>query len=276
MGKLVHAEITKPHESFFKSFRNDKASAFTVTCDADHCEPRDRGECIRCNLLDAYCPHGTPHKEVGWTRRARKYHKWIADQELHLKDVPRLGHPTKVLAVVGDYIYLPYEHMTFNAKHQLEVLMWACGGQLLPREVFTLHLVQQIVDWRPRCWAQGEIKHYQEKSVPLFLRHLSERMPDLYKALLEVCPQAAEKTLKSNVGRKAVLMSLLPNIGTFTDRHNGTWVWDGEYLISTNSSAAFLLVSKHQIQEVQAKPTADVVVTITDDDQVTNLTQFIS
>ena len=125
----------------------------------------------------------------------------------------------------------------------------------------------------------GEIKSYQDESVPLFLLHLREQFKELYEQLVETYPRAAEILSKhTNVGRKARLGSLTPNVGTFNETSSSKveahWVWDGEYLTSVDKKTSFLIV--YNFSEIRIKPSLDAVVTITDEAQVNESTIFES
>jgi hypothetical protein len=77
----------------------------------------------------------------------------------------------------------------------------------------------------------------------------------------------------TNVGRKAILDTLTPNIGKFVDTHGDGWTWDGEWLASTNSHSPFMLVKK--FSEIKIKPDKGQVVKITDEKQVNSETRFV-
>ena len=72
----------------------------------------------------------------------------------------------------------------------------------------------------------------------------------------------------TNVGRKARLKTLTPNIGEFKDIHGGLWTWDGMYITSENTKASFTLVETREIEECRIKPKDDIIVQVSDERQV--------
>ena len=121
----------------------------------------------------------------------------------------------------------------------------------------------------------GRIKYYQDKEVPKFLLWLKQLDNALYEEVKEMNPTHSGFVAMTNVGRKAILQTLNPNIGTFKDIHGGIWVWDGEYLHSNNTHASFTLIETREIQECRLKPNGNVAVKVCDDAQVNDNTEFI-
>jgi hypothetical protein len=154
----------------------------------------------------------------------------------------------------------------------MEALEWE-KGPFLKKENFTPEVIIELIKFRPRTIFTGEeIKTYQEKVPPLFLKHLSEQMPEFFKLVIgtdEYCKKRYSEF--SNIGRKAIVQTLSPNIGLFKDIHGGLWSWDGDNLFSKNSKMSFGLC---KFSEVTLKPLKDQVVCITDEKQVNDLTVF--
>lgn len=99
--------------------------------------------------------------------------------------------------------------------------------------------------------------------------------PALYEEVRDMNQDHIGFASMTNVGRKAILQTLTPNVGTFTDIHGGIWVWDGEYLHSNNTHASFTLIETREIQECRLKPNGNVAVKVSDDAQVNDNTEFI-
>jgi hypothetical protein len=178
------------------------------------------------------------------------------------------------MAIVGDFVYLPYSFITMNPYVPFstrEGLFFKKGDPLLPKEHLTIENIVKICDFRPQAMMGGEITSYQKEEIPKFVKHLSEFFPNLYAELVTQIPRMGNISL-TNIGRKAYLFSLIPNVGEFVDCHKSHWCWDGEYLMSGDSKASFMLVDK--FTEIKIKPTEDAVVTITDEKQVGCATKF--
>lgn len=264
--ELITAHIFNPCRTLFKQAANSRAECQTVQCCGfNDCGLYARGECCWLAIFDhTKCPYGEYHVEVGPTKRAGNFSTWILERQKKYENVlNKLQLASNVLAIVGDFIYIPYAHMTANET---------VPSRLLPKEHFTLETIISICNFRPRAiWTGQEITSYQKEEIPKFVKHLSEMFPKLYNQLCEALPRIKELSL-SNVGRQAYLLTLSPNVGKFIDCHKAEWVWDGSYLTSKNSRASFMLVNK--FSELRIKPEGNPTVTITDEKQVNDKTKF--
>ncbi len=266
--KLVHAHVFNPAapNPIFKPKKSDKAEYHTVACAvSDQCELFARGQCIERQMMGRGCPHGRAGREFGPTQKARNFYEWLQDRRAKAAEIGRLDAPVKRLARVVGAIWLPYSFMdmalTGDAFGKLE---------FVPVADFTPALIARLCEARPRALFGGEITEYQDKSVPLFVAHLSESYPDLLREAAALSPriQAVLATL-TKVGRKAKLHTLRPSVGTFEG-----WTWDGTYMTSADPQA-FPPFTKFGAQEVRILPAGDAVVRITDDQQVTPDTVFL-
>jgi hypothetical protein len=277
--KPVHFNVFTPHNALFKSSRKEHAEIQVILCGRpDACELLKRGECTyRSSFGWHACPYGHYRKDEGFTSKARAYMIWVNDQKKKYEGVPYLKEHSDVLAFIGDYVFLPYSHMDMADVGfiQKNTGFLGHGCAFLKKELFTIQNIEYLIHFRPQAWMGGEITTYQKEEVPKFVKHLQEKCPGLFKELLEYDP-----TIQSIIdaysykGRKAVLQTLTPNIGKFTDIHKGEWIWDGEYLTSLNAHASFMLVDK--FDEIKVKPKSKAVVTITEDSQVNEKTEFLS
>ena len=271
MSNIITASVYRAH-------RKDRAKCTWVTCENhEQCGLYARGECELTAIFSCGgCPYGRKGHAIGLTKRARGCTDWENVQmEQHADHVNKLRLPGNVLAVVGDYVYLPYAHMNMN-KH-VDFLshsnLFATGSRFVPRHSFTIATIRDICEFRPQALMGGEIRTYQAEHVPQFIIHLSERMPDMYAKLCEEYPRAAKIVENhSNVGRRAILETLTPNIGTFADCHKATWTWDGTYLTSVDSRSSFLPVKK--FSEVRVRPASGEQMIVSDDGQVNDQTVF--
>jgi len=210
---------------------------------------------------------------------AGKFDSWIQEFKNAHKDVYKsnLVSPKK-LEYFMDLVYIPISHLNLN-----ENIEFVCGGGFLPankpiikREHFDAEFIsQQIINFRPNAIFGVEIKDYQNKEIPKFLMWLKQLDYTLYEKVKEMNPNHHGFANMTNVGRKAILQTLNPNTGTFTDIHGGIWTWDGEYLYSNNSHGSFMLIDRSEIQECRLKPNKNVVVKVCDDAQVNDNTEFI-
>jgi hypothetical protein len=277
--KVVHCHIYKPHNSIFKSSRNNKAEVQTVDCcNSDKCGLFHRKECSFVSVFGWHkCPYGRYSKYEGFTRNARKYSEWIKEQETKYAGITYLNSHSTVMAIVGEYIFLPYPHMTMNGVIPFlgKESLFVNGNGFLKLENFTVDTIIKMVEFKPQALMGGEIKSYQKEVLPKFLKHLSEQMPELFQQVIEKSEKAKEQYRTfTNVGRRAILETVTPNVGQFKDIHGGLWTWDGKTLKSNNSKASFMLVSA--FKELAIVPEEKQTVTITDEGQVGDKTIFVN
>jgi hypothetical protein len=277
--KPVHANVWSPHNALFKSSRKDRAEVQVILCGrSEDCGLLARGECSWRASFDWHaCPYGMHRKFEGYTPRARAYSRWIKEQKEKYTGVPFLNSHSDVLAFVGDYVFLPYAHMDMSDAGFLKKNEgWlGKGNAFLPKEKFTVNNILYLIHFRPRAaWGGQEIKDYQEKSVPKFVKHLQEKCPDLFKEIIEKDP-TVQKILNTytNKGRKAILQTITPNIGKFIDCHKAEWIWDGEYFTTLKYNGLTMIV---KAEEVRIKPLPKQEIVITDDNQVNDKTEFLS
>lgn len=277
--EIVNVSIFEPHKALFKIHRNDRAECRVLECcNKNNCDYYKNKLCymLRSKLFGCNrCPYGKLYVLSGFTKRARKYHSWIENYKEQYKDVLRkLSAPNDKIAVVGDYICLPYAQMAMNKEIPFinHDEGFVSGIEFIPKEDFTVDNIIKICNFNPRALFTGEyITSYQKEVIPKFIKDLYEHSPSLYKTVCEKLPRLKEISL-TDIGRKAYLNTLNTNVGVFEDIHGGIWVWDGEWLTSKNSKVHFMLVKK--FEELKVKPDVDAVVEITDDNQVNKDTIF--
>lgn len=277
--KVVHANVWSSHDAIFKSSRKDHAEVQTILCGRlEDCELFKKGQCTyRASFGWHACPYGHFRKYEGPTPRARAYSKWIEEQKKKYEGVPYLKDHTDMIAFIGDYVFLPYAHMDMADVGWIQKSggFLGKGCAFLKKELFTVQNISHLIHFHPQAMMGGGITSYQKEEVPKFVKHLQEKCPGLFKELLEYDP-TIQKIVDaySYIGRKAILQTLIPNIGKFVDIHKGEWIWDGTYLTSLNSHASFMLVDK--FEEIKVKPKEKAEVKITDNAQVNEKTEFLS
>lgn len=275
--KVIHARIWDPSKSIFKNASKDKAECEIVECcKSDECGLYKRGECSYCAAFGwQSCPYGKPSKEIGFTKRAKKFSEWLDEKKEKYAGVKYLNDHTTKLAIVGDYVFLPYSFMTHNETlpfiaHSGFFRKECC---FLPLNSFTVSDIYNIITFKTIAVMGHEITDYQTKSVPKFLHHLKEEFPQLFNSVCEKHPDVKNRLKElSHVGRKAFLTTLDKNVGVFTDSRKDDWTWDGEYLVSPAVKAYPSIIDKYS--EIRIKPLENAVVVIKSEDQVNTDTKF--
>lgn len=277
MKKEINAWVWNPANSLFKQKKTEKAIGHIIYCECpEMCELHAKGCCL---AYDNNCPHGSRGRVTGYSRMASKFNSWIRDFEQAHKDVYKTGLvKPKKLEYFMDLVYIPISYLNLNEK-----IEFVYGGgvfsnvkPVIRRELFNEDFItEQIINFIPYALFGGIISDYQEKEVPKFLLWLKQLDPQLYEKVKAMNPNHHGFINMTNVGRKAILQTLTPNVGTFTDIHGGVWTWDGEYIYSNNTHASFTLIETREIQECRLKPKGNVAVKVCDDAQVNDNTEFI-
>lgn len=275
--KIIHARVWDPSGSLFKSNRNERATCRTIHCsNKQNCGLYARGECAYLRAIGIQrCPYGSVHTETGYTKRAHKYSEWLRKKEDKHRDVLNaLKSYTDKMTKVGDYVFLPYPHITMNES----LPFLAHGGFLrteicfLPWSSFTIDGIINMCEFVPYAAMGGPITSYQKEVVPKFITHLYEVFPDLWEQLCTRYERAKNVIRDiSYIGRKALLKTLKPNVGTFKKN----WKWDGKYLYTHSPDTHFLPIEKDSILEIKIKPADDATVIVTSDEQVDSQTKFL-
>lgn len=277
--KEIKAWVSNPAISLFKRKKTEKAVGHIIYCKCpEKCELYSKGKCV---AFKNRCPYGSRGHVTGYSMMAQKFYSWINDFNRDHEEAckAKLKQPEK-LEYFLDLVYIPIAHLNLNKDiHFVDGggLGFLNGYPIIERWLFDAEFIsKQIVNFRPYSFfGNNEIKDYQEKEVPKFLLWLKQLDLPLYEKVREINPSHPGFSNMSNMGRKALLRTLNPNVGTFKDIHGGIWTWDGEYLCSNNTHASFTLIETKQIKECRLKPAEDVVVKISDEGQVNENTEFI-
>lgn len=237
----VSCSIRNPAKDIIFKSKKDKASCGRVDCSLDECPLRKKGECEKIHIIGiGACPYGKYLFEQGPTQRSMGYSKWLMKREEENKGIPCLRSPAKKIAFIGDYVYLPYYHMSMNMSVPfLEHSNSFCiGSPFIKREHWTIDTVLKILSFRPQALMGGEITSYQRESVPQFLAHLREEDKGMWSELIKVKPEL--DVAPNYIGRKALLNTLnFPIEWTVKNEKYGypvTWKWDGRVLTTDSKN----------------------------------------
>lgn len=277
---IIDAHIYDPSTSIFKTKKSDAAECWIYSCNnSDFCDLYKQKKCIQKKFFDFGCVYGKINYEKGPTRRSRNFYSWIRNKkELYKDSLDLLTSPENIIAKVGEYFYLPYPHMFLDTS--LPVLekstIVSSGKPFIHEQDFTVDLVSALVKHRPIAMMGGEIKDYQKKELPIFLKHLSEQYPELFEKLNKILDLTKYTADFTNIGRKVLLSSLRSGVEIKPKKDSKEiWVWDGTFLWSTNAYLAFTPV-KFEEHFIKIKPKPDAVIIVTNEEQVDTNTVFIS
>ncbi len=278
-SKIIHVHVYDPRNSIFGSSKNDKAEAHCYSCSAsDKCDAYANGQCIMIGkVFGGRCPYGRKNVTTGFTRRARKFHEWITDVKEKYKDhISALKSIDNTVIKLGDGFMLPYSFMDMNKN----VPFHSHGGgfctglPFIKVEDLTPEILLSIVTFKPQAMMGGEIKDYQLKTVPKFIKDLSDKYADLFQLLLSVYPGALAVCHDYDyTGRKALLRTV--NQGCEVVIAKNKWLWDGEFITATDKNYMIFAPVKWDQCLLKFKPKPDEWITITSNDQVNIDTVFV-
>lgn len=273
--KLIDWRLSKPHNSMFKQFRNDKAQFKLVYCDnSENCEAYKKGACVMFSFSAQKCPHGTKSVETGFTPKARKYFEWIKEREDRVKDIPQLDEQAHMFST-GEYIWNRFDNWTNDSRmnESNKRIMFAAGKQFIPKNDFTPEFIQKMIEARPQAMFGGTIKSWTEKDVPRMVRQIKTAFPDIYEAWASKYPAHAEQYANiSDVGRKAILQTLSPGV-VINNKKKGIMVWDGEYVTCDNFYDLWFDIKGHA--SVKIKPRERFAIEVISDNLVNDNTEFV-
>lgn len=279
MEKEIYAWVWNPENSLFKQKMSEKAKGHIYSCKCpEKCELYAKGNCV---LFKNHCPYGSKDTIVGYSRMASKFSSWIYEfMDKHKEACNarfRLKQPEK-MEYFMDLVYIPIPHLGLNEN--IEFVdgkgYFAYSYPIVKRSDFNEEFIsKRIINFYPRSLTGSVIWDYQEKEVPKFLRWLKRLDPVLFDKVKALDSDHPAFNKLSDVGKKAILQTLNPNIGTFADTSNRTWTWDGEYLYSSNVRFYGTILETEEIQECRLKPKDRAIVKVTDDNQVNDKTEFI-
>jgi len=240
--KTISAHIWNPKKTIFKSDKNDHVECQTVSCDFQgECPVAARGKCLAIPVLfPGYCPYGEYRVERGPTMRSQAFHTWITEREEKYKGTGTLYSGWSKLTFLGDYVYLPYFHMSMN--HDIPFLFHSelitTDHPFIKKEDWVIETVLKIIDFHPLTYFGEEITNYQEKIVPKFISHLREMDKEMFGKLVAVRKQC--DVVPNYVGRKALLYTLNFPIEWVneSEKYNYpvAWKWDGKELITDSQN----------------------------------------
>lgn len=295
-SKIIYWRIFNPQaKSFFgPSKANEPATLETIACsNCDNCELLKSRSCSFQPIIGwNRCPYGFYSTSKGPTKRSKSCHTWVSDQKKKFESTPILvdQSPKNKYAYVGEYIYFPYAHATLNEAVPFgqKANLLSSGNCFLPKAHWNIETIEKIVKFRPQALFGGEITTYQSKEMPLFLTHLKEKDPDLYKGLLDKNPhfikQYSLNSKKNAIGRTALLSTIAypteyTTSGSREGKYKVKWQWDGKVLRAINQEHAYNKTwgefKKYNKIEVILEPRPDEEIVIQDESWVNENTKFV-
>lgn len=249
--------------------RGARLRAEYIACDrAEECSLYKSGKCFNVTtFLGLRCPIGDRRSVDVGTKQSKAFR----NMKVQVRADPlyaKLNYPSdEYIGRIGDDAYLcpPFVKIEdWNGRLNVSDPGFGCNWIIVKRETLTPENLNRICSYRPRSLMGNTITNYQEKTVPNFLRQLSQLFPDEYAALIAEYPEYAGKK-PSFVGRIAKLATCNPAC-EYIDG-NSVFRMDGDWLVCDCYKSAFApFWGKDAMLKIQL--TDEMRVKITDNAQV--------
>lgn len=255
--------------------------ASIVSCEMfNECSYYKAGTCLAVlSPSSGRCKFGRVSTVNGYTSRARKYEEFKSKWKSH-ESYGRLQAAPKKMGVIGEDVVFPYSFITLKVENETVKVEGPGFGErnhFIPKKIFDVELIHKLCTYRPQAIFGGTIQSYRDEVVPLFLSHLKEVVPELYAEFTAKHPEFGEIDY---TGRKALLKTIAPSVVEYKPKgysqFNSSWKWTGEQLVYEKGYVSSFDVTRgYKIASIVLEPDDDSVITITNNEQVTDHTVFL-
>lgn len=256
--------------------------ASIIYCDrCDKCSYYKNNQCLNVRSLSGHCKYGRISNVRGYTSRAMKYYSFKEKWKEH-ESYEKLNHPPEKLGLIDNEVVFPYSHIRITEKEngyfEFDVPYFSSQISFIQYEKFDADFIKRICDFRPQAMMGGNIRSYHEETVPLFLAHLKEILPDRFNEFKQKYPSYIKEV--NYVDRKALLKTIKPSYVYYESKSypqfDEKWYWDGEMLIYKEGYLhGFSITDDYEVSEIKIKPSDKSTIKISDNNQVTENTVFI-
>lgn len=258
--------------------------AVVISCDKhNECSYFKNSQCLAVrSFMSTGCKFSNVNTVRGYTSRAKKYSQFKREWQEHEKYNKLTNPPTKI-GLIDNHVVFPYPYVRINkdddGKWKVKDPSFSNSKAYIPYEDFTTGLIKAICMYRPQAIFGGTIGSYQKETVPLFLAHLKEVLPEKYIEFIKEFPEYADKEV-NYVGRKALLKTIKPSTINYYSRNypelGNEWYWDGELLTYKKGYVSSVsVINDYEVAEFKLKPSDKTTVKITSNEQVTEDTVFV-
>lgn len=273
MTTILGASVYEP----LRSNKKDKASLRVLRCSLDGCPLLKRYQCIEIRLG---CPYGKITRTDGFTRRAAGFSEKVKEfyaRQSEYGPMPKTA--VKRMAVVGKYVWLPYSYMSMckDVPFLDHSGPFSRGYPFVPTTSFTANTVVTLAKFQPRALVGSVIQEYQEKSLPVFLFHLRQEMPDLYDQAAAIDKVVVNRTFTlDSLGGTAVVDVHDVSPGTAVMlRKKWCGIWDGNEIVFETRADASHIIGIHDSEVITLSlclvPSHCVKVVIEDENEISRL-----
>lgn len=270
-----------PKTSIIKSGSNDKEHYDVYLCNhSKTCVAHENNMCaLLCGLYGGFCPYGKINTKEGFTKRSSKCGELINAGKVIYEDVYYKLKELSFTCPICDYVFikLPYLDNFVNSffdkpktptDKDSDVYFSGTSYTIIKKDIFTVDLVVKLINYSPRALMGGIIKDYRNKHIPKFCKDIKLYFPEIYYNIKKNHPEIDIDSLISEikyVGKNAYVKTLLPGKVKICSTE---YLWDGDVLITQEHP----IIGLYECESVQIVPNDKTVVTILDEDTVTEQT----
>lgn len=244
---------------------------------SEECSAYKKGQCFgKTEFLSPRCNFAKIQRVDGGTKRSKAFFSISKKAEEHPR-YHKLTYPiNSYMAKIdsGILLFLPF----ISIKNDGEKIIcnhpgFSRGCVFIENDKITVENIAKICNFRPKpMFGNGEIEDYRSRVIPMFLRELKQVMPEFYAELIEKNKELAE--LNPNYKGKRAKLSTINRSCFFRDYKGNQFEFDGDYVICKNYKSVFLpFGAKTSEMRIKINDTMDIE--ITDNDQVTDETEFL-
>lgn len=224
----------------------------------------DRGICPSLEPLSKNAPYFKVKKIDGYTKRARKYGTLKRKMVEKYPDLEnKMSSKAPLIMPFGEYVYIDLLYIN-NYNNPLVNSEGFYNAQYVKKDKFTVDFVLKLLSYIPCDLYGREIKEYQEKELPKFMRELKIEYPKLYNQVWD----KSDKLKKIDdeityVGTVQKVKTLLPGKVRYTRGgvlgESLVAYWDGDKLTGN------LTYKTGEVEEFSITPTDDTEVVVLED-----------
>lgn len=244
---------------------------------AEECSAYKKGQCFgKTSFLSPRCKFANIQKVDGGTKRSKAYYTVSSKAKAH-PSYAKLTYPdNSYMAKIDDGILFFFPFISIKNDGEKIICNHPGFGRdcvFIENDKITVENIAKICNFRPKpMFGNGEIEDYRNRVIPMFLRELKQVMPEFYVELIEKNKELAE--LNPNYKGKRAKLSTINRSCFFRDYKGNQFEFDGDYIVCKNYKSAFLPFGA-DVVEMRIRINDDLRVEITDNEQVTDETEFL-
>ena len=257
--------------------RNSRRRAEYIYCEkAQECSAYKEGKCFCVTtLFGVSCKVGRVANVDGGTKQSKGFYR-VSEAAKSNEKYAKLKYPHNIyITKIGEkaFLTLPYIRIEELGDNDLSCHDpgFGCNNLLTNSERLTPPNIHKICSYMPRALMGGTISKYETDIVPMFLKQLSKVFPEKYFGFVSMYPEFENKKI-NYIGMRAKL-STCNRTEKYNDYNVNVFHFEGDFIVCENWKSAFNPFSSEEAY-VKVKVTDSMIITITDNNQVTDDTVF--